>query len=340
MSKRTDPHRVGAIVPEHYRIVHSYSLATSVDGCPVPSYGVNCVLDRRILDAKGQIIAEGEHNADGRCCVIGFRTIARATFAAHGDTGKCSICGAAFSHGDIWQHEPTGDLIHVGHTCADKYEMLAERGDFDARYESHKARTAAIRIGESNARERAEFLDAHPGLAALLETDHEIVKDIARKFQAYRSISDAQIALVTKIAKEASEPKAEETHVPAPEGRITFRGVIVSTKAQDGFSRDSVEYKMTIKVSTPAGTWLAWGTVPQGLFDEAQAKLDGGAKGYLHALRGCEVELTATLKRGRDAHFALAKCPKKAKIITVPPEKAKPVREDEPAPDAFATFAA
>ncbi len=339
MSKRTDPHRVGAIIPEHYRIVHSYSLATSEGGHAVPSYGVNCELDRRVCGPKGEVLKSGTHDADGRCCVIGFRTIARVTFSDHGGTGKCSICGAAFAHGDIWQHEPTGELIHVGHTCADKYEMLAERGDFDARYESHKARTAAVRLGEIHATERAEFLDAHPGLAAALATDHGIVKDIAAKFQQYRSISDAQIALVVKLAKEASEPKAEEAHVPAPEGRVTFRGVIVSAKSQDGFA-GGTSYRMTVKISTPDGTWLAWGTVPQGLFDEAREKLEGGDKGYLHALRGCEVELTATLKRGRDAHFALAKCPKKARIVTVPPEKAKAVRADEPAPDAFATFAA
>src|ERR1041384_3258964 len=95
-TKRTDPHRTGAIVPADYDYVLSYNLSTSEDGVRVPSFRVNCQLDRRVYDADGRIVRNGEHDADGRCCVVGLNGIARVAWAPTGGTGKCSVCGAAY----------------------------------------------------------------------------------------------------------------------------------------------------------------------------------------------------------------------------------------------------
>lgn len=341
MSRKTgtDAHRVGSIVPENYRIVLSYSLSTTEDGQPVPSFGINCELDRRTFNKDGSILANGEHDADGRCCVIGLRQ-SGAKFAEHGGAGKCTVCGAAFGHGDVWQHTPSGEMIHVGHTCADKYELLAERGDYDARYESHKRNTAAARLAASNRVERDAFLAEHEGLAEAISfaetTKNETVLDIAARFHRFRSISPATIALLHKIIGEIKNPAAAEAHVAAPTGRTTYRGV--SAKTQEGYA--ATEYRMTVKVTTPAGTWLAWGTIPQSIFDDAANKLHN-EKGYVYHLRGCEVELTATLQPGRDAHFAIAARPAKARIVSVPAgaekREPKPLADDA---DPFATFAA
>ncbi len=61
--------------------------------------------------------------------------------------------------------------------------------------------------------------------------------------------------------------------------------------------------KGTIKVHTDAGVWLAWGTLPAALLD-AQPSV------------GDVVEFTATLKRGRDAHFALYSRPTGGEIVS------------------------
>ncbi len=47
MATRTDPHRPGAIIATDYEQVLYYSLATTQDGWPIPSIGVNCELDGR-----------------------------------------------------------------------------------------------------------------------------------------------------------------------------------------------------------------------------------------------------------------------------------------------------
>ena len=220
-------------------------MATTQDGEPVPSYRINCELDRRRFerDTAGHVIAtiDGKHDADGRCCVVGLRAIAGLPFALEGDAGKCTVCGAACVYGDVWQHNPTGEIIFIGHTCADKYQLL---------------------------------------------------------------VSDKQIALALRLASEARDnPQPKEVNVQAPTGKQTFRGIVVSRRTDDGPYGPSV--RMTVKVTTPDGVWLAWGTAPLGVLSESNRH--GG-------LTRCEVEVTATLKPGRDPHFALMQRPR-AKIV-------------------------
>ena len=73
-------------------------------------------------------------------------------------------------------------------------------------------------------------------------------------------------------------------------------GVIVSLKEHEG--QWGVTTKMTVKVVTAEGVWLAWGTVPAGLECE----------------RGDEVQFDATLEAGRTPEFAFAKRPTKASV--------------------------
>lgn len=299
MSKRTDCHRTGAIIPEDYTYVFSYALSTTCDGWPVPSFRVNCELDGRTYtkdDAGKTTVTNGQHAADGRCCIVGMLHIAKARFAEHGGTGKCSVCGAAFGSGDVWQHIATGEHIHLGHSCAEKYDMLCDRTDFECAIDGLKRETAAVRLRDMAARDRAEFLAAHDGLAADLAMVHPIIADIGARFAEYGDLSLHQIALVRKIAAEIRNPALAEAHVPAPEGRVTVTGTVVSVKPRNDYDP---ALRMTVKVTTPAGSWLAWGSVPAGL----------------RVARGATVEFVATLTRGRDAHFAIYKRPAKAHLV-------------------------
>ncbi|HEX9640597.1 MAG TPA: hypothetical protein VGB13_04715, partial [Candidatus Krumholzibacteria bacterium] len=169
-AKRSDPHRPGAIIPAHYEYVFSFNMATSMDGWPVPSFRVNCLLDRRTeeKDADGKHVRfiEGEHDADGNCCVIGLRQIKRARFALDGGPGKCTVCGAHYVYGDAWRHTLSGEIIFLGHDCADKYSLLADRSEAELAALRAKNATAAAILAEQTKEERRAFFLAHPGLEA------------------------------------------------------------------------------------------------------------------------------------------------------------------------------
>lgn len=98
--------------------------------------------------------------------------------------------------------------------------------------------------------------------------------------------------------------KPPEAHVPAPTGRHTFVGTIVAVKIGDFGPR------WTVKVDTAGGSWLANGAVPRAVLDV----VDYPTPNVPNVIRGLDVEITATLVPGRDAHFAFAKRPI-AKII-------------------------
>ena len=309
MTNRTDPHRKGAIIPAEYSHVFFYNLETQQDGDPIPSFGVNCEIDNRVIskDEDGNtVVTNGKHAEDGSCCVVGLRK-SGAKLAEYGSTGKCTACGSRFIYGEVWKHEPTGEHIHVGHICAEKYGLISDR----TAHELEAGRRAAVVVAkferERKAKERAEFLSEHPGLAEALETDHNIVANIKQSFVQWCNLSEKQIALVMKLHKEDKEQSEapQESHTAAPEGKRVFRGVVVSKRAKD--TQWGCSIKLTVKVTTPEGVWLAWGTCPAALLYSNSD--DPGAE------VGDTVELKATLTRSdRDDHFAFYKRPS-GKII-------------------------
>lgn len=320
MSKRTDIHRPSEMVPSKYEYVFSYNGATQQDGWPVPSFGINCEIDRRTweVDENGKRTKciNGKHNEDGRCCVVGILQSGKKMV---GNACKCTVCGANFVYGDVWMHTETQEYIHLGHTCSDKYNFLADRSEYDLKFAHVKAMAAREIQKEVNAQERKDFLAAHPGLEEALKTDHNIVRSIAENFQTFRKLSDKQIALVFKLQAEKNAPPQEkEKTVAAPivAGRQTFTGTVVSAKTHE--TAYGTSYKMTVKVTTPEGVWLAWGTIPNNIMEDVPC----GNTSRLANLRGAEVEVTATLQAGKDAHFAMTKRPT-GKILKLTPDVEK-----------------
>jgi len=304
MAKRTDIHRPGAIVPSEYEPVLYYSGATSDGGWPVPSDGINCELDRRheIKGADGKTtVVNGKHDEDGLCCVIGLIHVAKVKFAATGGTQKCSVCGAWFVYGQVWKHVLTGEHIHLGHDCADKYELVSNDPEWTAQLAMLKQRRAAY-IEHLMREKRLETAYVRtPGLEDALSLDHPITIDLKDKLRRFGELSASQIDLAFRLRADSYCPeRPDEIHVPAPEGRMTVRGVLVSKKSYD--SAYGTTIKGTIKVRTDDGVWLAWGTLPSKLLD-ARPEI------------GAIVEITATLKRGRDAHFAIYSRPTGGKVL-------------------------
>lgn len=221
----------------------------------------------------------------------------------------CDACGASIMS-VFHVTSADGKSFKVGCDCIAKLlDECATTADQRAAAKLLKTARKAKRTAETQAKmnatrdrnklARASFLAAHEGLEAALELDHPIIASIAESFVRFCRLSDRQVALVMKIAHEIRNPKPAEILTAAPTGRVTFTGTVIKCEARDGFR--GVELKITVKVTTADGNWLAWGTAPSGLFGNGVDSL---------SVRGQQVEITATLAPGRDAHFALMSRPR------------------------------
>ena len=216
----------------------------------------------------------------------------------HDNTG-CTACGAHFLHGAVFLNSETAELIAVGHDCARKYYGVDSRDEILIR----KAR----KMGEVRRKAEAGIAFAiDHDIVADLTTDHYIIEDIGRKLTRYGDLSDRQVELVKKIAREdreyeerKAEREASMADVPALiEGRRDMTGTIVSTKWQESVYGGAL--KMLVELDTRN---RVWGTVP--------AAINVGPD----PLEGARVTFTGTVERSTDDdHFGVFKRPTKAQI--------------------------
>jgi hypothetical protein len=296
---RNDPHRPSAICPSDYGYMFSFSLASTVDGWPVPAINMDLVV--KLRNSPGVVFSP-----------------------VHSATNACDVCGAWFTHGDVWHHRPTGEYITLGHTCADKYELYANRDSWKA------IRGSAIARAERYARKRQmisrcrAILADEPELRRAFRTKHYITDDIKARFLQYGEISPKQLALVIKIHNEELRRAAEPTFEPAdaPVGKQTVEGTVLSTKIKETMYGDTL--KMLVRVEVGDGTaWKAWGTVPaafgRALSDrqtEQASAIDAPAHIERPPLRGCRVRFSATFKQSPDdPAFAFFTRPTKPAIL-------------------------
>jgi len=228
---RTDIHRPGAIVPSNY----------------TPAIGY-------ILPGADSTLQDVFNLDEARTLVL------TANAPIFGAFGKCGVCGANFRYGMIWRHV-NGDLVHMGRDCSDKYELLANWAEFDARREA-LARAHAARIEAARRTEiRSKILADNPGLDSAFETSHHIIEDIRARFNSRPDwITDRQITLVFKIAKETRERAAKtaeptvNVHVGTPGKRETFS---VTLDFVTGYETP-YGYTTVLKFKTPTGATLVW----------------------------------------------------------------------------------
>ena len=300
MKNRTDIHRPSEIIPANYEYIFSYNGSTTCDGWPVPSFGINCEIDGRHKDKDGNIV-NGKHTEDGICCIVGLRTIAKVKFADNGTTCQCSVCSTHFVYGDVWKHEPTGEYLHLGHNCASKYNLLADRSAWELKHSRLKQATAVEAEKARRKEEREKFLLNNPGLEKDLQTDHHIVKSIYENFKTskYCSLTEKQIALVKKLADEVNNPAPKEPTptIPAPEGRVEVQGTVLNLKAVD--SSFGVVTKALIKLNNTFDGAKVYVTVPN-----SYSKIDRELE------KDDNIIFKATFQRSdRDQFFAFGKRP-------------------------------
>lgn len=278
---RTDCHRPSAIVPADYEQHVDYDCGGLY---PERPFNVDCTAPVPTVSVDGAIgTYRGTHGTGDRCCVRKAVDVAREQGReVVGGQGKCGVCGAHFRYGTLFMHA-SGALVHMGHDCASKYQMLYDDSATEIARGRHQAAIAKHVQRAQNDKERAAFLAKHEGLAddlALGEANSShrgraILADLSAKFTTYRTMSDKQVAFTRKLADDVRNPRAvvEEKHVAAPTGKgVKFEGTIVSAKLREGDY--GVSWKITVKVETDAGSWIAWGTAPASLMDLAVAIAD------------------------------------------------------------------
>lgn len=217
------------------------------------------------------------------------------------NNGGCAACGASFFHGGVVIHD--GTPIAIGGTCASKFGIAKAIGKARQIARNDRLRSEAKR---ENLQSAERQLLANPGLSDALTTKHDIVEDIAEKLFRYGSLSDKQIELVFKIAEqekrwaaEKADREAKLADAPAlTEERQEIEGLVISTKARDGYAYGTTEYKMTVLLDNGN---RVWGTIPNAIFDEVW-----GNTGKVR------VTFTATIcVSENDEHFGFFKRPTK-----------------------------
>jgi len=324
---RTDPHRPGAILPTDYSWVASFGM-TTIPGEEPEFYGYEDVPEGPFAEIHGGLQAcdvcgarynhgvvllhkpTGVHITIGHDCANKYSLPMdlagwKAWHAAKRDQRKLAAiemkyataarewkaanpaAGTALDLVGVVEHNPTPAIpVCSTHGPLSWWETVASTPEGDARYREFEE--GGCRECYRLHNQRARHFDRKNGAL-------DILADMGRKLARFGSLSEKQAAFAVKLGETVRTWKAqdftkEEAHVPAPEGRVTFTGTIVSIKEREGYM-GGVEYKMTVKVTTPEGTWLAWMTAP------------GGTE------KGQTVNVTATLTRGSDAHFAFGKRP-------------------------------
>lgn len=283
MTARTDIHRPVATITEDYKFLFA-------DDAQRPALDDRSILRREMARTK----------MTGPTADRGF--------------SQCHHCGAHMRYYAILLHVPTNTTIAVGETCLDnrfslatsEFQSLRRQAALDRQAQRIKtAATEAIAAIDNEAVRHA--LARETDLAALGLTGWGLntFSDIRRKLWNYGNLSDRQVALLVRLLGEIPErqareaERAAEVEVPAPSGRVTFSGVVVSRKWHDNDFGGAM--KMTVKVTTDAGIYLVWVTEPRNIDPEV----------------GDTVSLTATLSPSSDKpHFAFGKRPSKATVVS------------------------
>lgn len=256
------------------------------------------------------------------------KSVFRATPDAPAQCGtSCDYCATGIMN-VFWCRSAEGREFKVGCDCVfktcwkddtlrqevRKAQRDVQRATQTAKREARRAEIRAARVAEAPKRAQ-RFMDLNPGLEQALQLDNDVVRDIAGKLQEWGDLSPRQIEYVWALYAKAYGPQLPpEVNVPAPTGRVTVCGVVVSTRTTEGMY--GIQHKMVVKVTNAKReVWLVWTTIPSNLYGYNVAEY-----GVRHSdeLKGCSVKFDATLEPGRDAHFAFGKRPTKASITHNP----------------------
>lgn len=220
------------------------------------------------------------------------------------DTNKCQHCGATYNYGAVYKHNK-GDVINVGHICAETHFSYPDRAALDL--DILKKQVAQAREAEKLVNTIQEFLDTNPGLGEALETNHHISADLKAKLGQWGSLSPKQVELVFKLQKQVADKAVAEAakgpRADCPKGRVQVTGTVLSTKVVEG--QFGTQIKCLVEDDS---LFKVWGTAPASLL----AITDQG-------LRGCRVTFSGELEPSQDdPKFGFFKRPTKPALLACP----------------------
>lgn len=218
MSNRTDVHSPKNFRPQDYSFVDFYYIGNDEWGRAANSeYTAKYIRDNRHVGPHG--------------------------------LGKCDHCGTWYAYGAIFQHEPTGGWIAVGHDCAQGRFQCPD--DFTFRRNYIAKVVAGQRMAGKKAAAVQALFDAHEDLAAAFEWGNEVtdllnsdgmvepdedgygyqatpegrtyrrlvgynanvLTDMEEKLRRYGSLSDKQIAFALKLYTEGQKKLADAKRI-------------------------------------------------------------------------------------------------------------------------------
>jgi hypothetical protein len=322
MTTRTDVHSPASIIPADYTFLFGYAHPSSVDGWPIPGYNLELI----------QATRTGKPVQGFRDSSLTINPILRKfpqttrsstadgtpiTFAAIHKNGACDVCGAWHIEGSVFYHVPTGEAIALGWQCAEKLELDWDDSERQLIAGNRKAaRQSAVAKAKRFAFLR-DFVDTAKDIDATLladlRVDHHIVRDIRSRIIRGYEPSTKQLDLVRKLAADTRKPAEKHVRAPVEDNRQRVTGKVVGVKIHDGAYGSSL--KITVKIETPDGSWLTWGTAPSALLSLVQD---------LGGLRGATVAFDAKLVRADDSeHFTFFKRPTKPEVLAVDSDEAR-----------------
>lgn len=232
---------------------------------------------------------------------------------------RCGVCGHVLKYGGVLVDFESHDGVMVGFDCLETYNAVAD-GLEDARFQARRA--AAVQRGVENVRRACE---ENEGLAEAFDEmkEHYIVSDIKDRLRRYGTISEKQVALVLRIARESRERERERQArdalvalaPDAPSGKQTVRGTILSMRNDVSHfgGYDRVVVKMLVQSEEG---WKVWVTAPSSILNIPVTDENNKFVRYTSAARGDTIQFDATLEPSNDdSKFAFGKRPTKALVV-------------------------
>lgn len=276
---RTDVHRPTDLVTEDYEYVGAYYNASATG----PGDGSEWAIELR------------------------HKVAASTTTRYHSGT-QCDHCGAHIVYVAVVRHLPTGDHLAIGETCLDnRFERAT--ADFQAMRKAAKLDRERQAIRNAWSTYRADHVADWDALDA---STNGFVVDVLRKGRQYGNLSDRQFDAICEAvrrdaateARKAAEIVAAPPAALIPIGATVIEGEVVSIKEAQGYMPGSITMKMLVKVTTDAGVFRVYGTIPASI-----SRVE----------RGAVVRFTASVAASEnDTSFGFYSRPRAATIVKSP----------------------
>lgn len=235
----------------------------------------------------------------------------------HPSETQCDVCGTHFVHGAVLEHIPSGKFITIGGQCLTTIAEVRHLTEGQRLYAAKKAHTRRMKASKLR-----NLLGENPGLNAALKTDHYISKDLRASAIQWGNLSEKQVALAFKVAKDEANKPEEAPSVPMPThgDRMTVTATILGTKLVDGYMGGQDE-KMLIQVEADGGAWKGYGTLPSAIADaqwaEEKRRQELDMEECWPQLKGSVITFTARFEpSNKDECFGFIKRPTKVSVVS------------------------